>query len=106
MAGFGVLTVVVTALDYLVPIWGAKVCKSSRAGLRGSFVGTIAGLFFLPWGLLLGPFFGAMIGELTQKRPLDVAARSGLGALIGVLGGIFVKTVACVVMGLAFWFWC
>ena len=100
--GLGLLTLAVTLLDYVVPLIGAKRFKSSKWGERGSFIGTLVGLFFLPAGLLLGPFLGAMFGELIAKRPIDEAANSGLGAMLGVLSGILVKLLTCLVLGLAF----
>ena len=63
-----VLTVLVTVLDYLIPMWGSKYFGASKWGTRGSFIGTIIGLFFLPWGLIIGPFLGAFIGELMNKN--------------------------------------
>ena len=93
---FSVACVVVLALDYIVPTLGAKKCHSSGWGVFGCIVGTIAGLFFLPLGLLLGPFLGAVIGEITFGGK-DVASslRSGFGALLGFLFGVVLKLTYC-----------
>ena len=61
----GVLTVIVTGLDYLFSAIGAKRHGASKLGLWGSVAGMLAGiLFFPPWGMLLGAMAGALVGEL------------------------------------------
>jgi len=75
------LTVVVTALDYIAPIWFTKLGGGSKQAVWGSTLGLIAGLFFMPLGLIVGPLAGALLGELihdsrdTQKA-IKVAAWS------------------------------
>ena len=52
-------------LDNFIPILGAKKFGGGRGSIIGSSVGLLMGLLFLgPFGILLGPFFGALIGEL------------------------------------------
>jgi hypothetical protein len=97
-AVFGVLTVVVTVLDYVVPAMGAKKFKCSKWGIWGCTIGTFIGIFYFPIGLLLGPFLGAFIGELIARKTLVMAAKGGLGALLGFLAGVFLKVVACAMM--------
>lgn len=93
---FGVAVVGVTVLDFVVPAIGARWFKCTKLGMWGCFIGTLCGLFFFPVGLLLGPFLGAFLGELIARKPIGAAVLGGLGALLGFLSGLFVKTVACV----------
>ena len=58
----GAVMVAVLALDWIVPSLGAKKFNCSRIGMLGCFVGTIAGMFFLPYGVVAGPFLGAFAG--------------------------------------------
>ena len=90
-----VLVVVVQVLDYFVPLLGAKYSGGSRWGERGCLAGTLIGLFFMPWGIILGPFLGAFIGELLGGRETKEALRSGLGSLVGFLLGTAVKCALC-----------
>ena len=60
----GAVMAVVTVLDYIVPAYGAKKFQCTRWGIFGCTVGTIVGMFFLPFGILIGPFAGAALGEL------------------------------------------
>lgn len=90
-----VLVIIVQILDYFVPLLGAKYSGGSRWGERGCLAGTLVGLFFMPWGIILGPFLGAVIGELLGGRETKDALRSGLGSLLGFLLGTFVKCALC-----------
>lgn len=92
---FGVACAVVLALDYIVPAFGAKKFNCSRWGVLGCMVGTIVGLFFLPWGVLVGPFVGAVIGELVAGKELAASLRGGFGALLGFLFGVALKLAYC-----------
>ena len=58
-------------------------------------IGTVAGLFFPPWGIVLGPFLGAVIGELVGDKKLKDALRSGFGSLVGFLFGTVIKLMLC-----------
>lgn len=89
------LVIVVQILDYVVPLLGTKYSGGSRWGTRGCLAGTLVGLFFMPWGIVLGPFLGAVLGELLGGRQTFDALRSGFGSLIGFLLGTVLKCVAC-----------
>ena len=95
---FGGITLVVTVLDYVVPALGAKRFNCSKFGTWGCAIGTLLGVFFFPVGLLLGPFFGAFVGELIARKPVRAATFGGLGAFLGFLSGLCIKVVTCVIM--------
>ena len=93
---WGCLVLVVQALDYLTPLLGTKYSGGSRAGNWGCILGTIAGIFlFAPWGIILGPFIGALVGELIGGKPLQEALRAGMGAFIGFLLSVVLKVALC-----------
>src|SRR5574344_511179 len=70
LVAMGVVVAVVTVADYVVPAIGARKFNCSKLGTAGCIVGTIVGLFFVPIGIVLGPFLGAFAGELIAgKRP-------------------------------------
>jgi len=97
-----VLTVFAEVADYVMPAIGAKKFQCTRLGVFGSFAGTIAGLFFMPWGILVGPFLGAFLGELLMRRPLPLAMKGAAGAFLGFAAGLAVKLLCCAAMAL--WF--
>ena len=98
----GLIAVIITLLDYYVPIWGTKKFGGTKAGVRGSIIGLIIGIFVLPFfgivlgpfgltGILLGPFLGALIGERMAGTPDSNALRSAFGSFVGFLAGTFMK---------------
>ena len=89
------IVIIIQVLDYFVPLIGAKYSGGTRWGTWGCLVGTIIGLFFMPWGLVIGPFLGAFIGELMGGRDSMQALKSGLGSLAGFLLGTVLKCVVC-----------
>ncbi len=90
----GVVAGIVTVLDYFVPIWGTKKFGGSKYGVRGATIGLIVGLFFGPPGIILGPFIGAIIGEMIFKDDFKYAIKAGFGSLLGFLTGIGLKLAA------------
>ncbi len=64
----------------------------------GAAVGGVAGLFMGIPGILLGPFVGAVIGELSMQRILDEASRAGLGTVVGLAIGVAGKLAIGIAM--------
>jgi len=94
----GAIAVVVTILDYIVPIWGTKKFGGSKYGMRGATVGLIIGLFLGPLGIVLGPLIGAFVGEMIFRDDINYALKAGFGSLLGFLTGIGLKLAASLVM--------
>jgi uncharacterized protein YqgC (DUF456 family) len=96
---FGSVAVIVTVLDYVVPLWGTKKLGGSKAGIWGATVGLAIGIFvFPPLGIIIGPFAGAFIGETLTGKKSSEAFRAGLGSLMGFLMGVGLKLVASIIM--------
>lgn len=89
------IVVVLQVLDYFTPMLGSKYSGGSKWGNWGCVIGTLAGLLFLPWGIILGPFLGAVIGELLGNKEFSQALKSGFGSLIGFILGTLLKLVVC-----------
>jgi uncharacterized protein YqgC (DUF456 family) len=88
------ITIVAVIIDNLIPLWGTKKYGGSKKAVWGSLIGLIAGLFiFPPFGIIIGPFVGAVIGELIDGKETVHALRSGVGAFVGFLGGTLLKLV-------------
>ncbi len=90
-----VLVVVLQVLDYITPLLGSKYSGGSEHGNRGCVAGTILGLFFMPWGIVLGPFLGAVLGEMLGGRDLEHALKAGFGTFLGVVFGVLLKMALC-----------
>jgi uncharacterized protein YqgC (DUF456 family) len=94
----GIIAVVVTVLDYIVPIWGTRRFGGSKYGTRGATVGLIIGFFLGPLGIIVGPLIGAFVGEMIFKDDIKYAVRAGFGSLLGFMTGIGLKLAASFVM--------
>ncbi|MEZ5012344.1 MAG: DUF456 domain-containing protein [Bacteroidales bacterium] len=90
----GGVALVVSVLDYIVPIWGTKKFGGSKYGARGATIGLIIGLFFGPPGIIIGPFLGAVVGELLFKDDIKYALKAGFGSLLGFMMGVGLKLAA------------
>lgn len=102
----GVLTLLAMAVDMVASLLGTRRVGASGLAVLGAAVGTVAGLFFGLPGLLLGPFAGALIGELLAGRGMQQAARAGIGAWIGFVVGTLAKLgLAFTMLGVYFLAW-
>ena len=79
-----VLTLGALALDYWVPVYGAKRFGAGPRGIWGSVFGMVIGFFILPvWGIFVGGFLGAVAGEMTSGKRRDEALKAGVGVFLG-----------------------
>lgn len=90
------------AAEQYARAWGARRFGAGRAGAWGAIAGSIVGLFFLPLGLVLGPFLGAIAAELLTGRSADEAFRAGWGSLLGVLSSTVVNIILALGLTVAF----
>lgn len=90
----------VSLADYFLPAWMTRRFGGSRAGAIGATVGVIAGFFlFPPVGIVLGPFAGAVAGELIDDgRDTAKALRSGVGSFLAFIVGTGLKLLAAMGM--------
>ena len=79
------------AVDFVAAALGAKHLGASPRAMTGAALGTLLGLFLGLPGLILGPFVGAVLGELSVHRDLGRAGRAGVAAWIGFAIGTAVK---------------
>ena len=107
----GVLTALSLGVDFWAAAMGARRVGASRLALIGAVIGTFAGLVLGPVGLFVGPFVGALGGELLHGRRLDAAGmgqatRVGFGTWLGIAMGIALKLMlALAMLGLFAWSW-
>lgn len=99
-----VIATVITLIDYWIPVYGTKKFGGTKAGVRGSIVGLIIGIFVLPFlgivigpfglfGIILGPFLGALVGERMAGTPEKDAFRSAIGSFLGFVAGTLLKVI-------------
>ncbi len=87
----GLLTLASVAIDFIATALGAKRVGATRLAIIGAMVGTLGGVFLGIPGLILGPFVGAVAGELISHGKVEQATRAGLATWMGLLFGTLAK---------------
>lgn len=87
----GLLTLLSFGIDLAATAMGAKRVGATKLAVLGAAVGTFAGLFLGLPGLILGPFVGAVAGELMSHGRVQQATRAGLATWMGLLFGTLAK---------------
>ena len=111
LVALGVLTLLSMAVDFWATAMGARRVGASGLAIAGAVIGTLFGLFLGPLGLFIGPFVGAVAGELIHGRRLDQAGlgqatKVGFGTWLGIVFGIALKLMLALAMiGLFAWSW-
>ena len=97
LIAWGIIVTLVSILDYVIPIWGTKFFGGSKYGVWGSMAGLLAGLFIPPIGIIIGPFIGAVAGEMLAGNKQN-AFKAGFGSFIGFIAGTVVKMLVSLIM--------
>ena len=89
-----IIAVGIWILDYIIPAIGTKRFGGSKYGIIGTSVGLVVGIIApIPGGIVIGPFCGALIGELTNGATLDKALKAAFGSFLGFITSTFIKFV-------------
>jgi uncharacterized protein YqgC (DUF456 family) len=87
----GVLTLVSFAIDFVATALGAKRVGATKLAVIGAALGTVLGIFLGIPGLILGPFVGAVAGEMLSHGQWRKATQAGVATWIGLLFGTLAK---------------
>jgi uncharacterized protein YqgC (DUF456 family) len=98
LVGIGLVGAIGLTIDLIAGALGAKRVGASQRAVWGALLGTVIGLFFGLPGLLLGPFIGAVLGELYAGNSVLRSTHVGVSASIGLLFGTLIKLVASLTM--------
>ena len=80
-----IVTILVIAMDYIIPLLGAKRYGASKWGVWGSVLGMAIGIFWSPFAMLVGAFVGAVVVEWLVHKKKREALRAGWGVVMGTL---------------------
>ena len=96
-----VLTVIAWLVDLLAGALGARRLGASRRSFWGATIGAVVGIFFGLPGIILGPFIGAVLGELSSGRDVFHSSRVGVGTWLGMVVATAVKlAIAFLMLGI------
>lgn len=92
---WGAISLVVIILDYILPGYFSKIFGGSRAGITGATIGVLLGAVVMgPIGIIMGPFVGAVVGEMiNERKSLDKAIIVGFGSLLSFFVGTGIKLI-------------
>lgn len=81
------VAIIVWVIDYIIPAIGTKKFGGTKYGVYGSMLGLFIGILFLgPLGIIIGPFVGALVGELIKdSNDTNKAVKAAFGSFIGFL---------------------
>ena len=97
----GFLTLFSVIVEFAASALGARHVGASRQAVWGALLGTVIGIFFGIPGLLLGPFIGAVVAELSVHGRLEQAGRVGIATWLGLIFGTLVKiAIAFAMLGI------
>jgi len=97
----GLFAALTYVADFAATALGAKKFGASPRAVVGAALGGLAGIFFGPLGMLIGPFAGAVLAELSLRRDWRSAQRAGFGATLGLaLGAVAKLALASAMLGL------
>ncbi|APF20268.1 DUF456 domain-containing protein [Caldithrix abyssi] len=97
------------ALEFILISISARHYGSSRWGVAGAIIGGIAGAisgaFFTPVlggviGSFLGVFAGTFIVEFIRSAKIQNSLKAAYGAFLGRIGGLSVKVIGAVTLGI------
>ena len=94
----GTLGALAFVADFVASLLGAKRVGASPQALVGATVGGVVGIFLGIPGMILGPFVGAVAGELMAKGRLAQAGKVGLGTWLGLVAAAVLKVVIAFLM--------
>lgn len=98
LVAIGVVAALGIAVDFVAGSLGAKKIGASPRALWGAGIGTTIGMFFGLPGLLIGPFAGAVVGELWSGKSILRSTHVGVSTWFGMLLGIVAKVVLSFLM--------
>jgi hypothetical protein len=92
----GVSLVVVTWWTTYSLLLGQIKYGASKAGVWCAIIGMLVGVFFIPpWGIFIGAFAGAVMGELALGKKGKEALRASCGVFVGTVVSTGFKLAFC-----------
>ena len=105
LAILALLAIVASVLEHLAGALGARKFGGGRGAVIGAIIGVVVGLAWPPFGLLICPIAGAIIGELVRTRAIGPSVRTGIGTALGIIAGVAMHVALAAMMVALFLWW-
>jgi uncharacterized protein YqgC (DUF456 family) len=101
LVAIGLIGAASYGVDFVATALGARHLGASKQAMVGAGLGTLLGFFLGLPGIIIGPFIGAVFGELTVHRNWKRVGKAGVAAWVGFAIGTMVKVgIAFVMVGM------
>jgi uncharacterized protein YqgC (DUF456 family) len=88
----GTAALAITILDFIIPSYFSKKYGAHWFSSLLAFIGMVLGLLLIPpFGIIIGPFIGAFIGEIIIGRAFKQGVKSAWATFLGFLFGTMLK---------------
>lgn len=92
------VAIFIYVLDYIIPALGTKRFGGSKAGMIGTTLGLLVGILSpIPFSIIIGPFVGALIGEMIHRNDFDKALKAAFGSFLGFIASTFLKFIVAII---------
>lgn len=93
------IVILFSVANYILPAKGTQRFGGSKAGIWGTNIGLIIGLLApIPFGFIIGPFLGALIGEIIfDTKNVQQAVKAAAGSVLGILASSFIQFMLCII---------
>jgi uncharacterized protein YqgC (DUF456 family) len=84
--------IVLVAMDWI----SSGIAAQKMGGSKGTMVAAPLGmlfLFWLPFGIVLGPFIGVFVWEIFNRKPIGKSIKIAFGTVVGFISNIVIKIV-------------
>lgn len=93
-----IVAVFIYVLDYIIPAIGTKRFGGSKEGMIGTTLGLVVGIITpIPLGIVIGPFAGALIGEMVHRNDINKAMKAAFGSFLGFIASTFLKFIVAII---------
>lgn len=88
------VVVVVSVLDYVIPVYFTKASGGHKAAQVGAMAGLFLGMFLTPVGMIGGSVLGAFLAEFFfENGGVWTSFKASLGAFLGFVTTLLMKVI-------------
>ena len=102
----GIIMIVIIITDYYLPILWTKKFWWTKRWNRWCIIWMIVWIFAWPIGLIIWPFWWALIGEYLKNNNIDKSIKPAFWAFIWFASGVLLKLIVSIILLIYFCIGC